>query len=150
VLYALSVISKSVKSFVTELYLETKGFSDIIDITSQVRDAVRNSEITNGFALVFIPGATAAVTTMEYESGLIEDMKRALEVIAPINQSYKHDLRWGDGNGFSHVRASFLGPSLTIPIVNKELILGVWQQIVVIDMDNKPRRRRVVIGVYGE
>ena len=138
------------KSFVTELYLETKGFSDIVDITSQVRDAVRNSEITNGIVVVFIPGATAAVTTMEYEAGLIEDMKRALEIIAPMNQSYKHDLRWGDGNGFSHVRASFLGPSLTVPVINGEVILGTWQQIVVIDMDNKPRRRRVVIGVYGE
>lgn len=138
------------KSFITELYLETKGFSDIIDITSQVRDAVRNSEIVNGFVLVFIPGATAAVTTMEYESGLVEDMKRALEIIAPMNQSYRHDLKWGDGNGFSHVRASFLGPSLTIPVVDKEPVLGTWQQVVVIDMDNKPRRRRVVIGVYGE
>lgn len=138
------------RSFITELYLETNGFSDIIDITPQVRDAVRNSEIVNGFVLVFIPGATAAVTTMEYESGLIEDMKRALEIIAPMNQSYKHDLRWGDGNGFSHVRASFLGPSLTIPVVDGEPVLGTWQQVVVIDMDNKPRKRRVVIGVYGE
>ncbi|MBC7114096.1 MAG: YjbQ family protein [Archaeoglobi archaeon] len=138
------------RSFITELYLETNGFSDIIDITPQVRDAVRNSEVVNGFVLVFIPGATAAVTTMEYESGLIEDMKRALEIIAPMNQSYKHDLRWGDGNGFSHVRASFLGPSLTIPVVNGEPVLGTWQQVVVIDMDNKPRKRRVVIGVYGE
>ncbi|MDI3502350.1 MAG: hypothetical protein PWR13_899 [Archaeoglobi archaeon] len=138
------------RSFITELYLETNGFSDIIDITPQVRDAVRNSEVVNGFVLVFIPGATAAVTTMEYESGLIEDMKRALEIIAPMNQSYKHDLRWGDGNGFSHVRASFLGPSLTIPVVDGEPVLGTWQQVVVIDMDNKPRKRRVVIGVYGE
>lgn len=130
--------------------LNTKGFCDIHAITQPVSAVVTRSGIKNGTATVFCPGSTGAVTTIEYESGVLEDLKRAIERIAPSNISYAHDQRWGDGNGFSHVRAALLGPSLTVPILQGSLALGTWQQIVFVDFDNRSRRRNVVVQVMGE
>ena len=130
--------------------LSTKGFTDIQDITSQVAAIVSRSKIKNGTVTVFCPGSTGAVTTIEYEGGVLEDLKKAIERITPSNIPYAHDQRWGDGNGFSHVRAALLGPSLTVPILRGSLALGTWQQIVFIDFDNRGRRRNIVVQVMGE
>jgi secondary thiamine-phosphate synthase enzyme len=130
--------------------LSTRGFCDIQDMTPSVSAIVSNSKIINGTVTVFCPGSTGAVTTIEYESGVLEDLKKAIERIAPSNVPYAHDQRWGDGNGFSHVRAALLGPSLTVPIHRGSLALGTWQQIVFIDFDNRGRRRNIVVQVMGE
>lgn len=132
------------------LTLRTAGHADIIDITDQVVGAVQRSGISQGIVTVFVPGSTAGVTTIEYESGLVQDLRDAFERIAPSNQSYHHDERWGDGNGYSHVRASLLGPSLTVPFEKGRLTLGTWQQIVLVDLDNRPRSREVVVHILGE
>jgi len=130
--------------------LSTKGFGHTQDITSSVSDMVETSKIKNGVVTVFCPGSTGAITTIEYESGVLEDLKKAIERIAPSNIDYAHDRRWGDGNGFSHVRAAILGPSLSVPIIRGELALGTWQQIVFIDFDNRSRQRKIVVQVMGE
>ena len=130
--------------------LRTKGFSDIIDITSNVTAIVAGAKMKNGAVTVFCPGSTGAVTTIEYESGVLEDLKKAIERIAPSGIPYAHDRRWGDGNGFSHVRAALVGPSLTVPVVNGTLILGTWQQIVFIDFDNRKRQRKIIVQMVGE
>lgn len=132
------------------IIVRSKGFCDIIDITDKVSLAVRKSEIKNGIAVIFVPGSTAAITTLEANAGLEDDLKEVLEKIAPQNKTYHHDEKWGDGNGFSHIRASLFGPSLTIPIVQGELILGTWQQIVLCDFDNRARERKIVIQIMGE
>ncbi|MCQ8902570.1 MAG: secondary thiamine-phosphate synthase enzyme YjbQ [Methanothrix sp.] len=129
---------------------DTKGDADVVDITPMVVSAVRSSGLADGILVVFVPGATGAVTTIEHEPGLVADMRRALERIAPEDEEYEHNARWGDGNGHSHIRASLLGPSLTVPVANGSLLLGRWQQIVFIDMDNRPRRRRLVLQIVGE
>jgi secondary thiamine-phosphate synthase enzyme len=100
--------------------------------------------------LIFVPGSTAALTTIEHESGVIEDLKEAIERLAPENLHYRHDTRWGDGNGHAHVRAALLGPSLTIPIIEGKLVLGTWQQVILCDFDNRPRKRQVVVQVSGK
>ena len=110
---------------------------------------IGESGISEGSVLIFVPGSTAALTTIEYESGVIEDLKEAIARLAPENQHYRHDARWGDGNGYSHVRAALLGPSLTIPIIEGKLVLGTWQQVILCDFDNRPRKRQVVIQVTG-
>jgi secondary thiamine-phosphate synthase enzyme len=133
-----------------QFQLKTKGFGDTIDITSETIAIAGNSKIMNGLVTVFCPGSTGTITTIEYESGVIKDLQKALEKIAPSNTNYEHNMRWGDGNGFSHVRAALMKPSLTIPLVNGELTLGTWQQIVFIDFDNRGRNRTVVIHVIGE
>jgi len=130
--------------------LSTKGFCDIQDITSSIAATVSKSKIQNGIVTVFCPGSTGGVTTIEYEGGVLEDLKKAVERIAPSNIPYAHDRRWGDGNGFSHVRATLLGPSLTVPVTDGKLALGTWQQIVFIDFDNRSRRRKIVVQVMGE
>ena len=130
--------------------LQTKGFSDIIDITSHVAAIVEGSKMKNGVVTVFCPGSTGAVTTIEYESGVLEDLKKAIERMAPSDIPYAHDRRWGDGNGFSHVRAALVGPSLTVPITRGALALGTWQQIVFIDFDNRKRQRKIIVQVIGE
>lgn len=130
--------------------IRTRGFSDIIDITDRVNLAVDNSRIGDGLAALFCPGSTGSITTIEYESGVLNDLKRALEMIVPSDIPYDHDRRWGDGNGFSHVRAALLKPSLTIPISGGRLTLGTWQQIVFIDFDNRPRNRNIIVKVMGE
>ena len=123
---------------------------DIIDLTDKVRGALESSGIQNGIAVVFTPGSTAAITAIEYEDGVLEDLAAAIERLAPENIPYRHNLRWGDGNGYSHVRAALAGPSQSFPVVNGHLILGTWQQIVLLDFDNRPRRRRVVVQIMGE
>ena len=129
---------------------QTQGNGDIHDITVAVQDAVARSPLTAGAATVFVVGATAALTTIEYEPGLIEDMVAAFERLAPRDITYQHEMRRHDGNGHSHIRASLLGPSLTVPFVERELVLGFWQQIILIDFDTRPRRREVVVQMIGE
>lgn len=127
----------------------TSSETDIIDITSEVEDMVQSSGIENGNLLLFISGSTASLTTIEYESGVINDLKRAIEKIAPQGIQYEHDRRWGDGNGYSHVRAALLGASLNIPVRESRLLLGTWQQIVLLDFDNRPRKRDVQVQILG-
>lgn len=129
---------------------QTKGNAEMTDLTAKVAAAVERSGLLAGVAVIFVSGATGAVTTIEYEPGLVEDMKDALERIAPRNVEYAHNERWGDGNGHSHVRASMIGPSLTVPFSDGKLMLGTWQQIVFLDLDNRPRYRRVVVQIMGE
>jgi len=133
-----------------EFEISTKGYCDIKDVTDQVQDFVRRSGVKEGLATVFVPGATAGVTTVECESGLVSDLKAAFERLVPREVPYAHDSRWGDGNGFSHVRAALLRASLSVPFSGGSLVTGTWQQIVVVDFDNLPRRRRVVVQVMGE
>lgn len=133
-----------------ELERATTSGTDILDITKEVEELVQASGSSSGFVLVFTPGSTAAVTTIEYEEGVVEDLRRAIERLAPAGADYLHDRRWGDGNGYAHVRAAFLGPSLCVPFAEGRLALGTWQQIVLLDFDNRPRRRRVVVQVSGE
>lgn len=133
-----------------KIHLKTRGQSDIVDITEKVAGEVAISGITNGTVTVFVSGSTAGVTTIEYESGLIADFKNAWQRITPLGIPYDHDRRWGDGNGFSHIRASILGCSLVVPFVGKSLLLGTWQQIVVVDFDNRPRSREIILQIMGE
>lgn len=122
----------------------------MVDLTSRVQDVISESGFSEGQVTVFVPGATGGVTTIEYEPGLIRDLPEAFERIAPRGARYFHDETWHDGNGHSHVRASILGPSLTIPFSNGRMILGTWQQIIVVDFDNRPRRRDIVVQLNGE
>lgn len=130
--------------------LQTEGRDHVIDITGEVEESLSKSEIKNGVLTVFIHGSTASVTTIEYEPGLIKDIKAFNEKIIPSNVSYAHDLTWGDANGYAHLRASLIGPSLTIPVVSGSMTLGTWQQIIVIDHDNRPRSREVYVQIIGE
>ena len=136
--------------FSETISLSTKGFSDILDITDHVDAVIDRSRIENGLVTVFCPGSTGAVTTIEYESGVLRDLQEAIEKIVPSNIPYDHDRRWGDGNGFSHVRAALMKPSLTIPLIKGRLTLGTWQQIVFIDFDNRRRERNILVQVMGE
>jgi secondary thiamine-phosphate synthase enzyme len=131
------------------LSFATTADTDVIDITRDVVEKVAGSGIAEGQALVFTPGSTAALTTIEYESGVVRDLIEAIERLVPKNMNYRHDARWGDGNGYAHVRSALLRPSLTVPVVNGRLVLGTWQQIVLIDFDNRPRKRQVVIQASG-
>ncbi len=131
------------------LTFSTTADTDAIDITRHVSEKVSETGISEGHVLLFIPGSTAALTTIEYESGVIEDLKEAFERLVPKGISYRHDARWGDGNGYSHVRAALSGPSLAIPIIDGEMQLGTWQQIILLDFDNRPRKRRVAGQVTG-
>ena len=126
---------------------ETKGFNDIVDITKEASDFA--SEFTEGLLNVFVQGSTLSVTTIEYEDGVIEDLKNAISRIAPEDIEYIHNLKWGDGNGFSHARSAILGPSISIPINEGLLSLGTWQQIVVIDFDNRPRSRKAFLSIVS-
>lgn len=130
--------------------LETRGEVQIIDITDMVERAVERSKVREGIALVFVPGSTGAITTIEYEPGLLHDLPEALERLFPRGIVYQHHERWHDGNGHSHVRASFMKPDLCVPVTSGSLELGTWQQIVFVELDNKPRRRRIVVKVVGE
>lgn len=136
--------------FSTDIELTTKGYCDIINITGQVEEAANKSKISNGLVTIFVPGSTGSITTIEFEDGVIEDLKEAIERIAPSNQPYHHDARWGDGNGFSHVRAALLKPGITVPLIDGQMTLGTWQQIVFIDFDNKARSRKIVVQIQGE
>ncbi len=130
--------------------LSTKGFSDIIDITARVDSVIRRSKIESGLVTVFCPGSTGSVTTIEYETGVLKDLQKAIEKVAPSDIPYEHDRRWGDGNGFSHVRAALMKPSLTIPLIKGKLALGTWQQIVFIDFDNRCRERNLIVQILGD
>jgi len=130
--------------------LSTKGKTDIIDLTSQVNDSLEKTKISCGTVTVFVTGSTAALTTMEYEPALESDTKSFFEKIIPEARQYAHDATWGDANGYSHLRASLLGPSLTIPFNDGKLCLGTWQQIVFIDFDNRPRKRRLLLQFIGK
>lgn len=132
------------------LRIPTRGMTDIVNLTDRVADLVRQSALRNGIATVFVPGSTAGVTTIEFESGVLGDLKDAFERLIPQDIHYSHDARWGDGNGFSHVRASLLGPSLTVPFSEGELLLGTWQQLVLVDFDNRSRNREVIVQIQGE
>jgi secondary thiamine-phosphate synthase enzyme len=128
-----------------KLTLQTKGHDDFVDITDRVVAVVEQSGITEGIAVVFVPGSTAALTTMEYEDGSIEDVKAALERLAPEGADYQHHRRWGDRNGAAHIKSALIGADLVIPIEHGTLALGTWQQIVLIDFDERPRRREVIL-----
>ncbi|MBW1982962.1 MAG: YjbQ family protein [Deltaproteobacteria bacterium] len=134
----------------TTAELETTGGTDIVDITRIVADHLAESKVRHGAMILFVPGSTGALTTIEYESGVLQDLRDAIERMAPRDIVYAHDRRWGDGNGYSHVRAALLGPSLHIPVVDGRLCLGTWQQVVLLDFDNRPRRRRLILQVIGE
>ena len=128
----------------------TTADTDILDLTADVEAVVDATGVDRGWVMVFAPGSTAGITTIEYESGCLEDLTRAVEQLAPRDGDYAHNLRWGDGNGYSHVRAALLGPSLTVPVAEGRLVLGTWQQIILCDFDNKPaRQRRVIVQVTG-
>jgi len=137
-------------TFSETISLSTKGFSDILDITHHVDRVINRSKIKNGLVTVFCSGSTGGVTTIEYESGVLRDLQKAIEKIIPSDIPYEHDKRWGDGNGFSHVRAALMKPSLTIPLIGEKLTLGTWQQIVFIDFDNRRRERNILVQVMGE
>ncbi|MFC2131058.1 secondary thiamine-phosphate synthase enzyme YjbQ [Bacteroidota bacterium] len=130
--------------------IHTKGYTDIIDISNEVFECLRESRIKNGNVLVFVAGATSGITTIEYESGCLQDLKEYFERVAPMDIEYAHNLRWGDGNGFSHVRAALMKSSFTFPIIDANPILGTWQQLVLVDFDNRSRQREVVVQVMGE
>jgi secondary thiamine-phosphate synthase enzyme len=131
-----------------ELRFSTKREIDLVDITSEVEEVVERSEIKNGQVLVFVPGATGAVVTIEHESGLLEDFKRILKELVPRGAGYRHDLI--DNNAHSHLRATILGPSLVLPVVEGKVVRGIWQQIFFVELDVRPRRRRVIVQVMGE
>lgn len=135
---------------VHHILVKTTAKTDIIDLTPRVTEEIKKSPLQNGTVTLFIPGSTAALTTIEYESGVIRDLKRAIERVAPEDLPYDHNERWGDGNGYAHVRAALLGPSLQVPVVDGELALGTWQQVVLLDFDNRPRERRVIMQMIGE
>ncbi len=138
------------KAITTTLSVQTKGHTDILDLTPRVEEALRQSGVREGTVTVFVSGSTAALTTIEYEPGVLEDLKQAIVRMAPEGIPYAHDRRWGDGNGYAHVRAALLGPSLAVPIVRGDLALGTWQQIVLLDFDNRARKRDVLVQIVGE
>ena len=133
-----------------KIVVQSTGRTDIIDLTTQVSGALKDSPVQNGSVTLFVPGSTAALTTIEFESGVVNDLKKAIDRMAPRDMFYEHNERWGDGNGYSHVRAALIGPSLHIPVVDGRMTLGTWQQIVLLDFDNRPRERRIVIQISGE
>jgi secondary thiamine-phosphate synthase enzyme len=138
------------KVITDKLTVSTKGFNDIIDITEQVQSILKKHQVKEGNVTIFVSGSTAGVTTIEYEPGLLKDLPEAFDRIAPMDKRYHHDSRWGDDNGYAHVRASILGASLTVPFSGGRLLVGTWQQIVLVDFDNRPRTRNIVVQIIGE
>ncbi len=130
--------------------VSTKGHTDIIDITREAAALLSKSELSNGTVTFFVSGSTAGLTTVEYEPGLLRDLPETFEKIAPEGIRYHHDATWGDGNGSAHVRASLLGPSLVVPFTAGKMMLGTWQQVILVDFDNRSRQRRVVMQIMGE
>lgn len=129
--------------------INTRGFTDIIDITEKVKSAVYKHNIKNATVITALAGSTAGITTIEYEPGLVKDLPVIFDKIAPMNQDYHHDDTWHDGNGYAHIRAALLGSSVTIPLIDGALLLGTWQQIVLIDFDNKPRARNIYVQILS-
>ena len=134
----------------SKITINTKGNGDFTNITNQLLSSLDNVGLRNGIMTVFVSGSTAGITTFEYEPGLIRDLKEFYDKVAPSNVHYHHDDTWGDANGFSHVRATLTGPSLVIPFENGKLLLGTWQQVVLVEFDNRPRKRDVVMQIMGE
>lgn len=132
-----------------EIEIETKGFNDVHDITPLVDDFVKKLPFPEGSVIIFVPGSTGGVTTIEFESGVIDDLKDAFERLIPQTVEYRHDIRWGDGNGFSHVRSAMCKASLTVPFIANRPATGTWQQIVFIDFDNRKRHRRLILQAIG-
>jgi secondary thiamine-phosphate synthase enzyme len=132
------------------IQLTTKGHTDIHDITDRVNDIIGASGLKNGIVTIFCPSSTSALTTIEFEPGVLNDLRRLFDEVADPNRPYQHDQAWGDGNGHAHVRAALLGPSLTVPFAQGQLTLGTWQQIVHLDFDNRSRRRELVVQIMGE
>lgn len=130
--------------------IKTKGDTDILDITHQVGKALKETQLKNGILTVFVPGSTAGITTTEYEPGLLQDLPATFEKLVPKTAEYKHNLTWGDGNGYAHVRAALLKSFFTVPFVEGEMILGTWQQIILVDFDNRRRQREIVVQIIGE
>ena len=133
-----------------EINIKTKGEVDIVDITGSIQSVVNKSKIKDGISCVFVPGSTGTITTIEYEPGLMKDLPRALQKIAPKGEHYDHHETWNDDNGHSHVRASLMGPGISIPIKNGKLLHGTWQQIVFVDFDTRPRNRNIIVQIVGE
>ena len=133
-----------------QLNVKTKGAGDLIDLSAQVQDALKESGLKSGTVTVFVVGSTAAITTFEYESGLISDIKELYEKLVPSGRSYAHDETWGDANGFAHLRSALQGPSLAIPFIAGRLALGTWQQVVLAEFDNRPRQRKIILQFIGE
>ena len=133
-----------------KIAIASKGFNDIHNISAELRAHLSDSGLSDGHVIVFVPGATGALTTIEYEPGLIQDFPEMLEKIAPMGVSYHHDQTWHDGNGYAHLRASLIGPSLTVPFEGGKLTLGTWQQVIFLDFDNRPRQRELHVQIYGE
>jgi secondary thiamine-phosphate synthase enzyme len=133
-----------------EINIKTNGEVDIIDITNQVQVIVNKSKIKNGIVCIFVPGSTGTITTIEYEPGLKKDLPRALQIIAPKGEHYDHHETWHDDNGHSHVRASLMGPGITIPLIDGRIIHGTWQQIVFVEFDTSPRNRHLIVQIVGE
>lgn len=127
----------------------TRGFCDVHDLTNDLQQCIATSHASEGLLTVIVPGSTASITTIEFEPGVIEDLRQAIERLIPQNIHYNHDARWGDGNGFAHVRAAILGPSLSLPFKDERLLLGTWQQVILIDFDNRPRRRDITVQIIG-
>ena len=132
------------------IQLNTRGNADMVDITDQVTACINDADLKAGLVTIFCPSSTSALTTIEYESGALNDLKRLFDQIVPVGQVYQHNEKWHDGNGHSHVRAALLGPSLTVPFANHRLTLGTWQQIIYIDFDTRPRRRELIVQLMGE
>jgi secondary thiamine-phosphate synthase enzyme len=133
-----------------DIHLRTQGHTAIEDITRMVQEAVAESGLAAGIVTLFCPGSTGGLTTIEYEDGVVADLQRVFDEIAPSGRAYQHHLRWGDDNGSAHVRAALIGPSLTVPFVAGRLTLGTWQQVVFLDFDTSPRARRIVVQIIGE
>ena len=134
----------------TSISLHTNGNADVYDITDRIASAISGSGLKDGTATIFCPSSTSALTTIEYESGAVSDLRRLFDEIIPMNREYAHNERWHDGNGHSHVRAALLGPSITIPFVDRQLTLGTWQQVIYIDFDNRSRQRKLIVQLIGE
>jgi secondary thiamine-phosphate synthase enzyme len=136
--------------FAGSFQIETRGETDVIDITDHVEEVLAQSGFEDGTVTIFVGGSTAGVTTIEFESGLLQDLRDAYERFAPRNGYYAHNERWGDGNGYAHVRASMTGQDITIPFSEKKLLLGTWQQVILIDFDNRPRKRELTVQIIGK
>ncbi len=133
-----------------ELNFSTQGHTEIVDITKNVEEAVKKSNISDGLVTVFVVGSTASISTIEYEPGLVKDLGDAFERLMPEKMEYAHNKAWGDFNGSAHIRAAFLGSNRSFPMKDKKMILGTWQQIILIDFDNRPRERRIIVQIVGE
>jgi len=138
------------KIITEKINLDTKGAGDLLNITDKISGILDSSGLKKGSLTVFVVGSTAAITSFEYEPGMIEDIREFYDKIIPSNRHYHHDETWGDANGFSHLRAALQGPSLTVPFDNGKLLLGAWQQVVLAEFDNRPRQRKVVVQIIGE